>query len=310
MKKSILIIGGLVLCANLSAQEKAERINQLQGNNISNSYGFVGVETSTTAYINTKTNDSSVTAPYISFYANYHNKNHLGVSAKTYLLPGGSNSGFYLTSLSAYYANFETRLIPVLSYTRHIQSSNPSVPYSPIQNEIFAKFRLTSAVIEPSFGVDWGFGIDKENANESVHELDAFAGASHTFFLQKTEKNTTIAFIPTVQLNAGTDNYYSFLQSAKYISRNRSVNYLIHGNNSGQGNRNGGMDGGSTQVMTETVINQTNEFSVSNLETNLDLIFILGKFSIEPSGSIYIPFRGQDKSVYGYWQLNVNFTIE
>ncbi|HSN10199.1 MAG TPA: hypothetical protein VLS85_14260 [Hanamia sp.] len=306
MKKSLLTPLALFLFMQLSAQENVERISKLKGTSTNTSYLIAGVETSTTAYINTKSNDSSGTAPYVSFYANYHNKNHLGVSAKTYVLPGGSNSGFYLTSLSAYYANYESKIIPFLSYTRHIQTTNPSIPYSPIQNEVLAQLRITSNIIEPVFGFDWGFGNDKENNNKTVYDVNAFAGISHNFFLLPNEKNSMLAIVPTLQLNAGTDQYYSFLQTAKYVSRNRSVNYLTHGNNSG-GNRGGNMNSGT---ITETVINQTNEFSLSNIEANFYLVFITGKFSIAPSGSLYFPLRGEDKTMYGYWQLNLNFTIE
>ena len=305
MKKLLLVLGSLLLLMQLYAQENLERITREKTKSASASSFFAGVESSTTAYINTKTNDSSGTMPYLSFYVNYHNKNHLGMSAKTYLLPGGSNSGFYLTSLSAYYANYDGKIIPVVSYTRHIQGANPSVPYSPIHNEILAQLRITSSIIAPVFGLDWGFGKDKENNDENVHDINAFAGISHDFFLQTSGKNTMMAIVPSVRLNAGTDQYYSFAQTAKYISRNRSVNYLMHGNNTG-GRRDGNVNDG---IITETVINKSNTFSLSNIETNAYVVFITGKFSIEPSGSLYFPLRGEDKTIYGYWQLNLNFAF-
>ena len=305
MKKSLLIIGSLILFMKLFAQENIERITKQKETSINTSSLLAGIETSTTAYINTTTKDSSGTMPYVSIYVNYYNKNHLGVSAKTYVLPGGSNSGFYLTSTSAYYANYDGKLIPTLSYTRHIQHTNPSVLYSPIQNEILAQLRIISKYIEPILGIDWGFGNDKENNNENVYDINAFAGISHDFILHPGGKENMLAIVPTLRLNAGTNQYYSFLQTAKYISRNRSVNYLLHGNNSGR-NRGGNMN---DEIITETVINETNKFSLSNIETNLYLVFFTGRFSIEPSGSLYYPLRDEDKKIYGYWQLNMNFTL-
>jgi hypothetical protein len=33
----------------------------------------------------------------------------------------------------------------------------------------------------------------------------------------------------------------------------------------------------------------------------------IGQFSIEPAGLVYFPMRGDDRTPYGYWQLNLNY---
>ena len=65
----------------------------------------------------------------------------------------------------------------------------------------------------------------------------------------------------------------------------------------------------NTEEEVDYVLSETNEFSLSNIELNGYLQFSFGRFSIAPSGSVYFPLRGEDRTAYGYWQLNVNFAI-
>jgi hypothetical protein len=315
MKISFLIMFSLLSCSLLYAQEEniQDRIISERDTNIHHSTLRLGVETSTTAYINKNTLDSNGTSRYVSFYANYHHKNNLGISAETYILPEGSNSGFYLTTLTAYYANFQGKLMPIISYSHHILPDNPSFPNTPIQNEVGAQIRLKSNILEPVAGLNWGFGKNKKTDYEKVWDINAFAGVSHLFIWPRKSQQTSLlsfvptllAFVPTVQLNAGTDRYFKFSQYTKYISRNRSIYNLLHGNNAPQTNT-----PGNNNATERSILGASNTFSLTNLESNLHIAFFIGNFSIEPSGSLYFPFRGDDKTPYGYWQVNLNYSLK
>lgn len=280
----------------------------IYGNDTSFSFLRVGVETSTTSYINTDTKDSNGVHLFVAPYIDYNHKSGLGFNFKAYALPGGSDPGFYLSAISPYYAKYNGKLLPYISYTRYIQHDNPSVPYSPIQNEIYAHLRLKTRYIDPIVGVDFGFGQDEQNNDENVSDVNAFVGVSHLFVLGKSDaySNNALGFRPALQLNAGTDRYFKFMRTTKYISQNTTLKRM--GYTKGRGNNSTG-DGSSTTEDVYT-ISETNEFNLSNVEANIYLMYFFGKFSIEPSGSLYFPLRGDDRTPYGYWQVNLNYWIK
>lgn len=303
------IIAGLWLLLPVTfsfAQD--ENARNIIGKNKGYDMFYGGIETSTVSYIDTKTADSSGTAIYLAAYLDYSHKSGLGLMAKSYMLPGGSNPGFYLSSISPYFARYEGKVFPYISYTRYIQHSNPAVPYSPMQNEVYAHLRVKTKFIDPMAGIDWGFGRDEQNNNASVNDVNAFLAVTHLFLKEGLGQNGNNAFAirPGLQLNAGTDRYYKFFRTSGYISKNTSAGRLGYGRRMGNGNQGGGATTGSDMY----IISETNDFSLSNLAANIYVMYFLGRFSIEPSGSLYFPLRGEDKSAYGFWQVNVNYWIK
>ncbi|MBL0132808.1 MAG: hypothetical protein IPP79_01735 [Chitinophagaceae bacterium] len=265
-----------------------------------------GIETSTTSVIDTKTKDSSRVNLYLAPYIDYNHKSGFGLRVKTYALPGGSNPGFYLTSISPYFAKYDGKVYPYISFTRYIQHDNPSVPYSPIQNEIYAHVRLKTKYIDPMAGIDIGFGNDEQNNNESVSDVNAYVAVNHLYLKQNlgVKKNNILGIRPCLQLNAGTDRYYKFFRTTNYISQNTKANHIGYG-------RGGSTSGNGTPVLANAyTISVENDFNLSNVEMNLYLMYFFGKFSIEPSGSLYFPLRGDDKTAYGYWQINLNYWLK
>lgn len=264
-----------------------------------------GVETSTTSYINNETKDSNGVHLYLAPYLDYNHRSGVGIRVKTYVLPGGSDPGFFLSSISPYYALYTGKLLPFISYTRYLQHDNPSVPYTPIQNELYAHLRVKTPWLDPMAGIDLGFGNDEENNDESVSDLNAFIALTRLFYkeIPGGGRYSAWGIRPALQLNAGTDRYYKFLRTSGYISQNTRLHRTGYMRGSGGGNQ-----GGGNQIPAdEFTISSENEFRLSNIETNLHLMYFIGSFSIEPSGSLYFPLRGDDRSPYGYWQLNLNY---
>jgi hypothetical protein len=112
-----------------------------------------------------------------------------------------------------------------------------------------------------------------------------------------------VGFSPSLQLNAGTDRYFNYLRSTRYISRGGSISDLRHGRRDRDGNRQ------NQQTPRDYTLNTANKFDLSNVEANLYLLFSKGAFSIEPSGSLYFPTRGSDRKAYGYWQINLDYVF-
>lgn len=296
------------MACTFQAGAQEENSKNITGQNKNYSLLYGGIETSTTPSINTDTRDSNSVGLYVAPYIDYYHKSGLGVRVKSYILAGGSNPGFYLTTVSPYFAMYNGKVLPYISYSRYIQHDNLSVPYSPIQNELYAHFRIKTKYIETYAGIDIGFGIDEENDNESVSDVNAFAGVAHLFIKQDigANKNKVFAMRPSLQINAGTDRYFKYLRTSGYISQNTKASRTGYGR--GRGNNNG--DGGSTTDANTYTISEDYDFSISNLEVNLHVMYFFGTFSIEPSGSLYFPLRGDDRTSYGYWQINLNYWIK
>jgi hypothetical protein len=150
MKKFVLLAAITFWALPDLAQERAAR-KQAKWTG-TRSWLIMGLESSTTPYINPTTLDSTQTAVYFSGYLNYHHKSNFGARVKTYATPQG-DTGFYLTSLTGYYTNYNALITPMIAYSRHIQHNRSSVPYTPIQNEIYGQIRLPLVLFIP--GQTW-----------------------------------------------------------------------------------------------------------------------------------------------------------
>jgi hypothetical protein len=305
--KDLLAATMLIACA-LQAFAQEENSNNIAEKSTGYSLLWGGLETSTTSYIDTDSNDSSGVYLYVAPYIDYNHKSGFGMRIKSYTLPGGNNPGFYLTAISPYFARYNGWIFPYISYMRFILHDNPSIPYSPIPNEVYGHIRIKTRIVDPKAGIDIGFGEDKENNNENIADVNAFVGITHVYRINKLKgnRNNLLAVMPNVQLNAGTDRYYKFLRTTKYISQNTDANQM--GNGNGGGNNSNG-NGGSLPNQDAYTVSVENDFSLSNVEANLYIMYFFGDFSIEPSGSLYFPLRGDDRAPFGYWQLNLNYWL-
>jgi len=285
-----------------------ENSKNITGQNKDYSLLYGGIETSTTSSINTDTKDSNTVGLYLAPYIDYYHKSGFGVRVKSYALAGGSNPGFYLTSMSPYFARYSGKVLPYISYSRYILHDNPSVPYTPIQNELYAHLRIKTKYIEPWAGIDIGFGKDEQNNNESVSDVNAFAGVGYLFIKEHVgvKKNNAFAMRPGLQINAGTDRYYKFLRTSGYISQNTKAGRIGYG----RGRKNNNQGSGAIPATDTYTISEENDFGISNLEANVYVMYFFGDFSIEPSGSLYFPLRGEDRTPYGYWQIQLNYWLK
>ncbi|GAC1482515.1 MAG: hypothetical protein NVS1B13_05890 [Flavisolibacter sp.] len=216
-----------------------------------------------------------------------------GVSYSPSIVTSAVKSGLYMHSITAGYEQYgKHNMDLVFNYNHYIFTNKTSVPFSPINNELFFSIAYSKNWIKPVFSLSYGFG--KDSANVAVHDIGLVAGLSHGFNWEDKGIFSNIDITPSILLNAGTNGYFSFLHASKYLSRSSNfARYVKKG---------GGGSGRKRQTSTSP------SFDLSNIELNMETSFEMGSFSINPSGSLFFPMSsGTDNSTYGYAQVSLKY---
>lgn len=259
-----------------------------------------GAEINSVAVTNPAAADSAGSNLSVNPYLKIAIRPGLALTAKTCFSTGGLHPGYYMTALAPSYGIDNKKIALDLSYAHFFIKQHSAIPYTPISNEVYASFTYKTKTISPRAGLDYGFGADTSNlSNAAVHDVNFFAGLTQSFDWD-TAGTISVNFSPSLMLNMGTNRYFSFLRSTKFITQNKNFKNLVKGNGNGRGNngRNGNSGNGTSSLPG---------LELSNLEANIDFTFSIGDFSVEPEGSLFLPISGTDKNVFGYWQLNISY---
>jgi hypothetical protein len=236
-----------------------------------------------------------VLAPVLSIV---HDKG-FAIDYSPYFLTSGAQPGIYMHTLTLGYENYDGQSFTVSTgYTHYFFTGNKSIPYSPITNELYFSTDYKKTWLQPAVSLGYGFGQDQNS--QPASEFYMGLGLKHGFDIENADIFSSIDISPSVFLNAGTNKYYSFLTSSKYVSRNK--NSAKTASQSGRGRRNGNNNGGST-----TGTAASSSFTVSNLEMGLYSDFTIQQVHIKPQGSVFIPVRKNDGGLSGYWQVNLEY---
>ena len=126
-------------------------------------------------------------------------------------------------------------------------------------------------------------------------------GITHNFELSsKTIDDAEIA--PSIFINGGSNEFYSFLKTNRYITQSTGKNGFLKHHGQRRKNRNGTV---TTSTITDPV---TNNFTLNNVEVNLYSSFAKGHFEIVPDASLYIPLNANN-TFDGYWQLKLDYNF-
>ncbi len=221
-------------------------------------------------------------------------KSGWGASYSPSILASGYKKGVYMHSIGGGYESYGKKNFDLaFTYTHYIFTNKTSVPYTPLNNELFFSYAYTKSWLKPIVAASFGFG--KDSAKNSVHDVGIMAGLGHDFSWENTGAFSTIEIDPSIVLNAGTNQYFSFIQTARYLSHSHNfLKYIKKG-----GLRKKSASGTSTTGAS---------LELSNMELNLENSFELGSFSIHPTGSLFFPVSsGTDNSIYGCWQLSLQY---
>jgi hypothetical protein len=250
---------------------------------------FTAVPTYAIAGTDTSFQNSLSVAP--SFVL--RNKNGFGVSYSPKFITGGSKPGIYMHEVMVGFEQYDKKSFDFFAeYNHFFFVNNSSIPVTPITNELFTGITYKKSWIRPMFSIGLGFGTNSQTIGaNAVYDVALSAGISHPF--TQEIKGADISITPSLKLNAGTNQYFSFMHSTKYISSNKNFNKYIKkkiGKNT---------TGTSSQAQT---------LSISNMELALQASYQKGAFSILPATSFIFPLSSNDGSgVSAYWQLSVRY---
>ncbi|HSN07428.1 MAG TPA: hypothetical protein VLS85_00250 [Hanamia sp.] len=230
-----------------------------------------------------------------------------GITYAPYFVTGGSNAGLYMHDVTIGLEQYGKKTWDLVAdYSHFFFTGNSSIPTTPITNEMILEAVFKKWLLSPVASAGIGFGTNKDVTPSTLaYDVELAGGISHSFDWGK-DNDFTFNVTPSALLNAGTNQYFSFLKLSKYISHSSTFKTIVknpHATNKGRGRSNST----STTTTNTSATSVSNEkLSINNLEINLESTVEHGAFSIRPSGSVYIPFAGAN-SLSGYWELNISY---
>jgi hypothetical protein len=239
----------------------------------------------------------------IAPYFTYRSSGGFGVSYSPYFVTGGSDPGVFMHLVTIgleQYGKKDYEL--VADYNHFFFTDNSSVPTTPITNEIILGATYKKLWLSPKISAGIGFGTNKETSPSTpAYDIELAGGISH-YFDWKSDNDFSFNVTPSILLNAGTNEYFSFLKLSKYISHSNNYKSIVknpHASNKGRGNS------GRTTTTTTTAANTTQTISVNNIEVNLESTVEHGSISVRPAASLYVPVSSSKPG--GYWELNFSY---
>lgn len=291
--KNLIITAIFLVPYALKAQDSTPKWNFSTGINLT-SIPTQYIKGTDTAYHNTLS-----VSPFISL----RSKGGFGFIYTPWFLTGGSNPGIYINEATVGLEQYDKKKFDIVAdYNHYFFTGNSSVTTSPLTNEILLDLTYKEWWLRPKIAAGFGFGTNKEDsASQFAFDVELEAGVSHSVDWTGN-KDFSFNITPSLFVNAGTNEYFSFLKLSKYITHSNNLKKIIkniHASNKGRGRGNSTTPSAQNAVSNETL-------SVNNLELNLEATIEHGSFSIRPSSSLYIPFA-KSNTVTGYWELNFSY---
>ena len=305
MKKNILLILLLIVTFYTSqAQDssKTARLNFIVGLNLTAvpTLNIAGVDTS---FVNSLSVAPALTLNYKGFSAIYSPK----------FVTGGSGSGIYMHAVSVEYSQYDKPNIDfALAYTHMFFTNNLAVPYSPLNNDIYTAVTFKKMWIQPKIAAGLGFGNTKAtstNTSGPVYDVGLSAGVGHLFQWDNAAVSYNVS--PSILVNGGTNEYFSYLKVSKYIGSNKKFGNFTKkgvGANRGNAKRNVRTYGGGPVVTTASPTVAKESFTISNVEANLETSAEIGSFTVRPTVSLYVPVgTAAGSGVTTFWQISFQY---
>ena len=285
MKSIIIILFYSAIAFKSSAQDRSKAVRFSAGT------GFTSVPTVTIVGMDTSYNNSLSIAPVIEI----RSSNGLGIFYSPKFVAGGTSAGIYVHEVTAGLESYDKEMFDVVAdYSHYFFTNNKSLPSTPITNELYLSATYKKLWLMPTLTFGYGFGnLKKAQHNTLVNDVNLSAAISHIF--EKELSDASLSLIPSLKLNAGTNEYFSLLRSSKYISANKNYHNLVKKK---KGNVNVGAN--NTQVSKKN-------FSLNNAEAALQASFDKGSFNVRPSVATIFPFSATDNAVSFLWQIDLRY---
>ena len=288
MKKLSIALIFIICTCSSEAQDTIKKWNYAVGIN------FTGVPVTQISGTDTTFQNSISIAPAFSL----RHRSGIGIIYSPAFVTGGSHGGIYMHKITAGFEQYDKKKFDLVAeYSHFFFTDNSAIPATPISNEIILSGTYKQSVIRPRLSADIGFGIDSTTPSSTTAFDIAIAGGIGHSFEWKTG-NATINATPSLLLNAGTNEYFSFLGVSKYISHSKKFDNVVknsHAKNT-RGNGNNQTTAGKQQL------------SINYIELNLESALESGSFSLRPAGSLFLPASSSsDLSIDGYWELTLTY---
>ena len=299
-----ILLSALILTTShfqLSAQDSSRDNSKLH---FTAGVTFVTVPTYNISGTDTSFNNSLSVAPSLGLGIN-------GFSAiySPKFVTGGSNPGIYMHAVTLEYSQYDKPIADfAFEYTHMFFNNNPSVPYTPLNNEIYTALTLKKSWIRPKLAAGLGFGNVKATnttTSYSGYDFGLSAGIGHNFSWDNNKVSYTLA--PSIYLNGGTSQYFSFLKISQYIGHGKNFGkYTKKGIGANRGN--GRRGGGGVITTTTTPSSSGSSFSLNNVEGNLESSVEIGSFTVRPTASLFIPVgTAAGSGVTSFWQISIQY---
>lgn len=263
--------------------------------------------------------------PFLSPSVTYSHKSGLFANTAAYYLLGAERKPWFELDLGAGYDYTRNRaLMTGVSYTRYFYADSSDVPQTPIKNELYAYFIYRKWWLQPGLSLDFGWGNLKEEraagvSTERGSDFNVIVDVRHPFiFMDVLTAEDGLLIVPTAGLTTGTAKYFSNMKSFRYATRGNAIkqyngkknNGRGQGNGNGNGNGNGGQNPQpAPEETTETILSDGSAFKPRAVDLGLRVSYIIGKFAISPSFTLFKMLQGPDTSVAGYFTANVSVTF-
>jgi len=289
--KKLSVIFILIICTCSSkAQDTIKKWNYAIGIN------FTGVPVTQISGTDTTFQNSLSIAPAFSI----RNHSGIGIIYSPAFVTGGSRGGIYMHKITAGFEQYDKKKFDLVAeYSHFFFTNNTAIPATPISNEIILACTYKQSVIRPKLYADIGFGIDSTTpSSTTAYDIAIAGGISHSF--EWKMGSATINATPALLLNAGTNEYFSFLGVSKYISHSKKFNNIVKNSHAKNSRGNG------NNQSTNTTGKQ--QLSINYIELNLESALEWDSFSLRPAGSLFLPASSSSGlSIDGYWELTLTY---
>lgn len=224
----------------------------------------------------------------------------IGYSPK--FVMGGSNPGLYMHAVSAGMSQYDKDAYSyAVTYSHYFFVGNKSIPYTPLTNEIYSSFTYKKPWLRPGITAGLGFGRDKSvSPAVNAYDIGLSAGVSHSFDWDIGD--VSISAAPSVYLSAGTNDYFSYLSSTKYIGRSAKS-----GKYAKKGSKRNSSGSGSTTTATQSA---TKTLDLSNIDLGVESSVDVGKFTMRSELNVYVPVgTAAGSGLSTYWQISLQYKL-
>src|SRR5258706_6616510 len=208
LKKLSNAILFLVFVSNWMAQDSTKKWQPSVGIN------FTSIPTINISGTDTSFQNALSIAPLFSI----RSKSGFGVVYSPVIVASGPHHGLFMHKVTIGLEQYgKENFDLVADYSHFFFAGNSSIPMTPINNEVIFAATYKKWWLRPKFSAGFGFGNNNEvSPSANVYDIELAAGISHSFDWELNDFSFNVT--PSILVNAGTSEYFSFLSLSKYIS--------------------------------------------------------------------------------------------